>query len=83
MVSHVSFGVWGTRGVERVGNDYPRLVALSHPNLQPDDLPTAIRYYSQHYVDPIDPARQRDENFTRSGCHCLKLSPHPIFENLA
>ena len=29
--------VWGlgTRAVERVGNDYPRLVALSHPTLQP------------------------------------------------
>ena len=40
--------------MERVGNDYPRLVALSHPNLQPDDSPEAIRYYSQHYVDLID-----------------------------
>ena len=31
--------VWGlgTRAVERVGNDYPRPVALSHPTLQPDD----------------------------------------------
>ena len=48
--------VWGlgTRAVERVGNDYPRLVALSHPRLQPDDSPEAIRYYSQHYVDLID-----------------------------
>jgi hypothetical protein len=48
--------VWGlgTRAVERVGNDYPRLIALSHPNLQPDDSPEAIRYYSQHFVDLID-----------------------------
>jgi hypothetical protein len=48
--------VWGlgTRAVERVGNDYPRLVPLSHPTLQPDDAPEAIRYYSQRYVDLID-----------------------------
>lgn len=48
--------VWGlgTRAVERVGNDYPRLVALSHPTLQPDDSCEAIRRYSQQYVDLID-----------------------------
>jgi hypothetical protein len=48
--------VWGlgTRAVERVGNDYPHLVALSHPTLQPDDSPEAIRYYSQQYLDLID-----------------------------
>jgi len=48
--------VWGlgTRAVERVGNDYPRPVALSHPTLLPDDTPDAIRYYSQRYVDLID-----------------------------
>jgi hypothetical protein len=48
--------VWGlgTRAVERVGNDYPRLVALSHPTLVPDDAPEAISYYSQQYVDLID-----------------------------
>jgi len=36
--------VWGlgTRAVERVGNDYPRPVALSHPALQPDDSPEAF-----------------------------------------
>jgi len=48
--------VWGlgTRAVERVGDDYPRLVALSHPVLQPDDACAAIRRYSQQYVDVID-----------------------------
>lgn len=48
--------VWGlgTRAVERVGNDYPRVVALSHPTLQPDDSPQAIRYYSQQFLDLID-----------------------------
>jgi hypothetical protein len=48
--------VWGlgTRAVERVGNDYPRLVALSHPLLHPEDSPKAIRHYSQQSVDLID-----------------------------
>ncbi|HEY9077870.1 MAG TPA: PEP/pyruvate-binding domain-containing protein, partial [Anaerolineaceae bacterium] len=48
--------VWGlgTRAVERVGNDYPRLVALSHPLLRPSSDPKSVRRYSQQYVDLID-----------------------------
>ncbi len=48
--------VWGlgTRAVDRVGNDYPRLVALSHPLLRPNSNPDAIRRYSQQYIDLID-----------------------------
>ena len=48
--------VWGlgTRAVDRVGNDYPRLVALSHPLLHPEASAEAIRRYSQQYVDLID-----------------------------
>jgi hypothetical protein len=48
--------VWGlgTRAVEQLGGDYPRLVALSHPRLQPDPNPDHIRRYSQRQVDVID-----------------------------
>jgi len=48
--------VWGlgTRAVEQLSNDYPRLVALSHPDLRPETDPPRIRRYSQHYVDLID-----------------------------
>ncbi len=48
--------VWGlgTRAVERMGNDYPRLVALSHPLLHPEATPTLISQYSQHNIDLID-----------------------------
>ena len=48
--------VWGlgTRAVDRVGNDYPRLVALSHPLLHPQDNTRDIRRYSQQYVDLLD-----------------------------
>ncbi|MGD8552883.1 MAG: PEP/pyruvate-binding domain-containing protein, partial [Anaerolineales bacterium] len=48
--------VWGlgTRAVEQLGNDYPRLVALSHPSLRPEAAPRDILRYSQHEVDLID-----------------------------
>jgi hypothetical protein len=48
--------VWGlgTRAVDRVGNDFPRLIALSHPLLRPSTEAKAIRRYSQQYVDLID-----------------------------
>src|SRR5690606_22627544 len=44
----------GTRAVERVGEDYPRLVFLSHPLLRPEASPRAIEHYSQHHVDVLD-----------------------------
>lgn len=44
----------GTRAVEQVGNDYPRLVALSHPELRAQGDVKAILTYSQHYMDVID-----------------------------
>ena len=48
--------VWGlgTRAVEAVSNDQPRLVALSHPLLLPDDSAEAIRRHSQQFVDLLD-----------------------------
>lgn len=48
--------VWGmgTRAVDRVANDYPRLIGLSHPHLRPETSARAIRQYSQHYIDVID-----------------------------
>lgn len=48
--------VWGlgTRAVDRVGNDFPRLIALSHPHLRPSNDPKSIRSYSQRFVDLID-----------------------------
>jgi hypothetical protein len=48
--------VWGlgTRAVDRVGDDFPRLVALSHPLLHPESSIKSIRRYSQRYVDCID-----------------------------
>ena len=44
----------GTRAVERVSSDYPRIMALSHPQLRPEVDPQRVRKYSQHFVDLID-----------------------------
>ncbi len=44
----------GTRAVDRVGNDYPRMVALSHPTLRPERGTQMIRRYSQHTMDVLD-----------------------------
>ena len=44
----------GTRAVDRIAGDYPRMVNLSHPQLRPEVMPKAIRYYSQHLVDALD-----------------------------
>jgi hypothetical protein len=44
----------GTRAVERVGDDYPRMVALSHPTLRPERGAREIKYYSQYYMDVLN-----------------------------
>ena len=47
------FGL-GTRAVTRQANDYPRMIALSHPQLRPETDARAVRQYAQWYVDAID-----------------------------
>ena len=56
--------VWGlgTRAVEHLGSDYPRLVALSHPDLRPVSTAQEILRYSQEEIDLID----LDDNAFRS-----------------
>ena len=44
----------GTRAVNRVADDYPRLINLSHPMLRPEGSLAAMRRYSQHFIDLID-----------------------------
>lgn len=46
------FGL-GTRAVDRVGGDYPRMIAVSHPQLRPE-VGAKIATYSQHMVDVLD-----------------------------
>jgi len=74
--------VWGlgTRAVDRVGNDYPRLVALSHPLLRPENNPKAIRRYSQQFVDVID---LRDNRFKSLPVHEVLSPRYPVLRYLA
>ena len=48
--------VWGlgTRAVDRVSSDYPRMIALSHPTLRPEMGAQAISKYSQRFVDLLN-----------------------------
>jgi len=46
------FGL-GTRAVERVGKDYPRMIPVSEPELRPESAEEIVRY-SQHRVDLLD-----------------------------
>lgn len=46
------FGL-GTRAVDRVGDDFPRMFALSHPLLRPESS-DKVHHYSQHQVDVLD-----------------------------
>jgi len=70
--------VWGlgTRAVDRVGNDFPRLIALSHPLLHPSNDPKAIRRYSQQYVDLID---LNHNTFTTLPIHDVLAADYPRY----
>jgi hypothetical protein len=46
------FGL-GTRAVERVDSDYPRMIAISHPHLRPE-VGVKVAKYSQRQVDLLD-----------------------------
>ena len=53
--------VWGlgTRAVDRVASDYPRMVALSHPDLRPEVGAAEIKRYSQRFADVISLAENQ------------------------
>jgi pyruvate,water dikinase len=51
-VIRLVFGL-GTRAVERVGSDYPRMIAISHPQLRPE-VGVKISKYSQHQMDLLN-----------------------------
>ncbi|MFW5785754.1 MAG: PEP/pyruvate-binding domain-containing protein [bacterium] len=51
----------GTRAVERSGDDYTRIVALSHPSLRPEATLADQTRYSQRYVDVLNLATKEVE----------------------
>ena len=74
--------VWGlgTRAVDRVGNDYPRLIALSHPALRPSNDAKSIRRYSQQFIDLID---LKDNSFKTLPVHDVMDADYPPLRYLA
>ncbi len=68
------FGL-GTRAVDRVGMDYPRMVYLSHPLLRPEIEADEICKYSQKFIDVID--LEKREFVTLPMDKFLKEVSHP------
>jgi hypothetical protein len=52
-LARLVFGL-GTRAVDRVGSDYPRIIPLSHPQLRPEVTAQQIKKYSQKEVDVLN-----------------------------
>ena len=44
----------GTRAVERVAQDYPRLIPISHPELRPENTVEGRRIYAQRFMEVVD-----------------------------
>ncbi|MFZ6026947.1 MAG: PEP/pyruvate-binding domain-containing protein [Chloroflexota bacterium] len=74
--------VWGlgTRAVDRVGNDHPRMVALSHPLLRPESSARTTRRYSQQFVDLID---MEENAFKSLPVHEAFDTRYPVLRYLA
>ncbi|MCH7528706.1 MAG: pyruvate, phosphate dikinase, partial [Candidatus Marinimicrobia bacterium] len=70
----------GTRAVDRVGDDYPRLVGLSAPTLRPEVTVEAQKKYSQTMVDVIDLKANSFEVITID--QLLGDEPLPGFEGI-
>jgi len=65
----------GTRAVERLGQDYPRMIALSHPSLRPEMGAEQIMKYSQKMVDVLN---LRTGNLETLSCgDLLEKTRHP------
>jgi len=73
------FGL-GTRAVNRIGGDYPRMIALSHPGIRPE-TPEQIHVYSQKFIDLIDIETNRFE--TRAVPEVIGSEVYPNMELLA
>lgn len=65
----------GTRAVDRVEPDYPRMIALSHPTLRPEVAVQQVRKYSQHMVDVLNLRTRQTE--TLSYQDLFEQAPHP------
>ncbi|RJP31920.1 MAG: pyruvate, phosphate dikinase [Phycisphaerales bacterium] len=54
----------GTRAVDRVGAEYPRMIALGEPTLRPESSAREIRAHAQRHVDVINLQTNKFESVT-------------------
>ncbi len=64
-----------TRAVDRLGDEYPRMVPLSHPTLRPEATAAAVRRYSQRKADVLNLKTGRLESLPLT--ELLKKIRHP------
>jgi pyruvate, water dikinase len=72
------FGL-GTRAVNRIGGDYPRMLAVSHPELRPEIGKQVVKY-SQKNIDLLD--LETNEFTTRPVREILTPLDYPSIEYL-
>ena len=68
------FGL-GTRAVDRIGQDYPRMVHLSHPLLRPEAGTEQIMKYSQKLADVLNLKTDQLESIPYTTL--MRETPHP------
>jgi len=70
-VVRIVFGL-GTRAVDRIDDDYTRIVALNAPERRPETDSDSVREYAQHKVDYLD--LEANQEVTSSFEEIAKLS---------
>lgn len=70
----------GTRAVDRVANDYPRMIGLSHPQLRPESSTRDQRRYAQWLIDVIDTEKNE---FTTLPMHEIVTADFPEIKLVA
>ena len=73
------FGL-GTRAVNRVSGDYPRMIAISHPNIRPE-IGMEVAKYSQRMVDILNLEENAFE--TKPFVEIIKGDNYPALNLLA
>lgn len=72
----------GTRAVERVGNEYPRMVALTEPTLRPESSSRDILRNAQRTVDVVNIPANRFESIPVEAV-LSQPTPFPMLDQIA
>jgi len=72
----------GTRAVDRVTQDYPRLIPLSHPELRPEMTVEGQRTYAQRYMEVVDRERNNITTIPVREAILLNLATLPLVASI-